>query len=155
MAVLIVHELEAVEVEEDHAELLAVALGALDLVLDRLAQEAGVVDLGHVVDERPLLRAVVALGIRESEIGVGGDQPRRFDLLGLEGTGILEDPEHARLAVSPGDRDREQASRREADLAERIDERAAREHLELAQRVGLDRLAFREQTPQVARLLPR
>ena len=122
---LVVDELEAVEVEEEHAELLAVALGALDLVLDRLAQEAGVVDLGHVVDERALLRAVVALGVGEREIGVRRDQPRAADLVGDEGTAVLEDPQHAGLAVAPGDRNREQRARREADLAERIDQRAA------------------------------
>ncbi len=55
MSMAIVVELEAIEVEDQHAELLRIANGALDLGVDALAKCAKVRKVGQVV--RPRVRA--------------------------------------------------------------------------------------------------
>jgi hypothetical protein len=108
VAVVVVDLLEVVEVEKDDAHLEAVALGATDLAVEGRLEIPGVVEIGHVVDERLLARLQQLLGIYEGERRLGHDELGPLDLLLLERTSFGEDPDRPHRPILDPDGENEQ-----------------------------------------------
>ena len=148
---MVVHQLEAIEVEEQHAEILPVALRTLDLPLRRHHQVAGVVDLSHVVDERALFRMVVTFGVVQGQLGAARNELHPIDLVGTEAAPVLEDPEDSGLGVAAAHGDGECGSAIDSHLSQRVVEQPAGNDLDpLAHRV--DGLLAHQHVAQGARL---
>ena len=117
MPVLIVHQFEAVDIEKQDRQWIAIALGAVNLAVCGLQQVTHVVDLRHIVDERSILRLVVSLSIAKSEFGVSGDQLRAIEFCGPEGSTVFEQPQDADLLVVPAHRNHSDCSALDSDIA--------------------------------------
>ena len=108
VAVLVVDPLEAVEVQEDHGERDAVALAALDLAAEVDVQVARVEELGEVVGDGELLRALEEDRVLDGD-GAGLHQGQEHVEVGLrEAAPQLVDDLHHADGVAAGDEGRAQ-----------------------------------------------
>ena len=148
VAVDVVDVLETVEVEEEDRQGVAVALRALDLVLDRLEQIAGVVGVRHVVDEGPLLGHRVRTRVGERRDAVAGHDVSPLDVLGGEHLAVIEQDHHARLASLAAEGGNEQCSDGHVRGAQGVVEGAVVEHADAVECVEVDRLLFLEEAAE-------
>ena len=95
MAVSIVDELEAVQIQEEDAQIEAAALRAVDLAIQGRKQVAGVVEVGDVIDEGLLAGLQEALRVDQGQLRLGRHEPGAADLVLFEGATIGEDPDAA------------------------------------------------------------
>ena len=101
VAVIVIDQLEAVEVEEEDAELVAEAVGAIDLGLDGAVEMARVVESGAVVGDGQFLDLLDGAGVVNGDGGIVGQGLEEHELIAAEGGHIdvdeLDDAENFAL----------------------------------------------------------
>ena len=118
----VVDLLEAVEVEEDEAEVAAVAAAALELAAEHLVEVAVVVEPGErVLNREPLLGLVERrVGQRDRRLGrVGREQ---LDVAGEEALVGAEGDEHAHPRVAEDERRGAERAERHGPVVGQLDE---------------------------------
>ena len=84
VAVVVVDQLEAVEIEEEDAELVAEAGGAVDLGLDGVVEMARVVEAGAVVGDGEFLDLLDGAGVVDGDGGIVGQGLQEHELIVAE-----------------------------------------------------------------------
>ena len=105
---VVIDQLEVVEIEEDDAELVAEAGGAVDLGFDAVVEMARVVEAGAVVGDGEFLDLFDGAGVVDGDGGVVGHGLQEHELIFAEASGFdVDELDDAEDAVLGGERDAE------------------------------------------------
>ena len=108
VAAVVIDQLEVVEIEEDDAELVAEAGGAVDLGFDAVVEVARVVEAGAVVGDGEFLDLFDGAGVVDGDGGVVGHGLQEHELIFAEAAGFdVDELDDAEDAVLGGERDAE------------------------------------------------